>query len=85
MNAIQFLKKEHEKAKQTLEQILGAEAEQRGELWAKLEPELKVHEEMEETALYGPVAHEVGSRDQTLNDWQQSHREEVTELEGLIQ
>jgi hypothetical protein len=56
MNAIQLLKSEHEKAKRAFEEIKVASAEQRAQLWAKLEPELKVHEQMEEAALYGPVA-----------------------------
>ena len=85
MNAIQLLKNEHEKAKQAFEEIQAASASQRAELWAKLEPELKVHEEMEETALYGPVAQEVGSEDETLKEWQGHHQEEVAEAEALIQ
>lgn len=85
MNAIQLLKNEHETAKRMFGQIQAARAEQRGELWAKLKPELKVHEQMEEEALYGPVAREVGSRDQTLKDWHEHHHEEVTELESLLE
>jgi hypothetical protein len=85
MNAIQFLKNEHEKAKQAFGDIQGASGGQRAELWAKLEPELKAHEEIEEVALYGPVAQEVGAKDQTLNEWQEHHHEEVTEAEALIE
>jgi iron-sulfur cluster repair protein YtfE (RIC family) len=85
MNAIQLLKSEHEKAKQAFEEIQAASANQRAPLWAKLEPELKVHEEMEEAALYGPVAQELGSTDQTLKEWHEHHHEEVTEAEALIQ
>jgi flagellar biosynthesis regulator FlaF len=50
MDAIQLLKNAHEKAKQAFEEIQTASADQRAQLWARLEPELKVHEEMEETA-----------------------------------
>src|SRR5262245_31779418 len=85
MNAIQFLKKEHETAKRAFAEIQAASAEQRGPLWAKLAPELKVHEQMEEAALYGPVAREVGSRDETLTDWEELHHEEVAEAEALIE
>jgi hemerythrin superfamily protein len=84
MNAIQLLKNEHETAKNMFAQIKAAGPEQRAQLWAKLEPELKVHEQMEETALYGPVARQVGSQDETLADWQDHHHEEVTEAEALI-
>jgi iron-sulfur cluster repair protein YtfE (RIC family) len=85
MNAIQLLKSEHEKAKRAFAEIQAATANERAPLWAKLEPELKVHEEMEEAALYGPVAQELGSTDQTLKEWHEHHHEEVTEAEALIQ
>jgi iron-sulfur cluster repair protein YtfE (RIC family) len=85
MNAIQLLKSEHEKAKRAFAEIQAATANERAPLWAKLEPELKVHEEMEEVALYGPVAQELGSTDQTLKEWHEHHHEEVTEAEALIQ
>ena len=84
MNAIQLLKTDHETAKRVLGQIQSAAAEQRGELWKKLEPELKAHEEMEEKALYGPVAKDVGSKDQKLSEWQGHHHSEVTQLEGVL-
>jgi hemerythrin-like domain-containing protein len=85
MNALQFLKNEHETAKRMFGQIQAASALQRGELWAKLEPELKVHEQIEEAALYGPVAQEVGPTDETLDEWTEHHHGEVSEVEGLIQ
>lgn len=85
MNAIQLLKSEHEKATQAFEEIHAASDHQRAPLWAKLAPELKVHEEMEEVALYGPVAQELGSTDQTLKEWHEHHHEEVTETDALIQ
>ena len=84
MNAIQFLKNEHEKAKRAFADIQAASSDQRAHLWAKLEPELKTHEEIEEVALYGPVAQEVGPRDGTLKEWQAHHHEEVVEAEALI-
>ena len=84
MNAIQFLKNEHEKAKRAFADIQAAN-DQRAQLWAQLEPELKTHEEIEETALYGPVAQELGTKDQTLKEWQEHHREEVAEAEALIE
>jgi hemerythrin-like domain-containing protein len=82
MNAIQLLKGEHDKAKRTFEEIQNAGAAERGEIWSKLQPELKVHEQMEETALYGPVARD--ARDETLTEWQQEHHEEVADAEALI-
>jgi hypothetical protein len=85
MNAIQLLKNDHETAKRTFGQIQGASADQRADLWATLEPELKVHEEIEEAALYGPVAHDYGSSDESLMEWQAHHQEEILELAGLTQ
>jgi hemerythrin-like domain-containing protein len=85
MNAIELLKSEHEKAKRAFMEIQAADADQRAQLWEKLKPELKVHEQMEEAALYGPVAQEVGTTDQTLKEWQEHHREEVAEAEALIE
>jgi hemerythrin-like domain-containing protein len=84
MNAIQLLKTDHETAKRMLGQIQSASPEQRRELWSKLQPELKVHEQMEESALYGPVAQEVGSKDQKLREWQGHHHQEVSQLENVI-
>jgi hemerythrin-like domain-containing protein len=84
MNAIQLLKSEHDKARQMFAQIEQASADRRGRLWATLKPELTIHEQMEETALYGPVAAEIGSSDQVLQEWNEHHHDEVGELEALI-
>jgi iron-sulfur cluster repair protein YtfE (RIC family) len=85
MNALELLKNQHETAKRGFGDIEAASPDQRAQLWARLAPELKVHEEMEETALYGPVAQEVGPRDPTLKEWQEHHHEEVTEATALIE
>ena len=84
MNAIQLLKKDHETAKQMFAQIEQADAERRGQLWETLKPELTVHEELEATALYGPLAQE-RSGDEELVDWNEHHEEEVEELEAMIE
>ena len=84
MNAIQLLKKDHETARQMFGQIEQAGPERRGQLWETLKPELTVHEEIEATALYGPIAQERAS-DEQLVDWNEHHGEEVEELEALIE
>jgi hemerythrin-like domain-containing protein len=84
MDAIQLLKQEHEQAKKMFGEIEQARGEARGQLWKKLKPELKVHEQLEETALYEPVAKEAGSKDRKLSEWEQHHQEEVSELESMI-
>ena len=85
MDAIQMLKQEHEQAKKMFAEIERANGDARGQLWKKLEPELKIHEQLEEAGLYGPVAREVGSKDAELLEWEEQHREEVGEAESMIQ
>jgi hemerythrin-like domain-containing protein len=85
MDAIQFLKQEHEKAKRAFGEILEASGDQRGQLWKKLLPELKAHEQVEEAGLYGPIARDTSSAKDELRDWEQHHREEVGEFESLVQ
>jgi iron-sulfur cluster repair protein YtfE (RIC family) len=84
MDAIQFLKQQHEEAKQMFGRIEQAQGGEREQLWKKLSPELKAHEQMEEQHLYGPVAREAGGRDRDLAEWEQHHRKEVQEAEALI-
>jgi hypothetical protein len=83
MDAIGFLKQQHEEAKAMFERLKEASAQQRGALWQQLEPELKLHEQMEEAHLYGPVA-EDATTDATLREWKTHHHDEVTEAEGLM-
>ena len=85
MNAIEILKKDHETARQMFAQIEQAGPERRGQLWAALKPELAVHEQVEETVLYGPIAQEVGAKDEDLRDWNGHHQEEVEEQDTLIE
>lgn len=84
MDAIQFLKQEHEKAKRAFEQLLAATPAERGARWRELEPELKAHEKIEEQCLYGPIAGD-GASDPALSEWvSDRHEDEVHEVEGLI-
>jgi hypothetical protein len=80
MDAIQFLKQQHEEAKQMFGRIEQAQGGERERLWQQLGPELKAHEQIEEQHLYGPVAREASD----LAEWEQHHREEVQEAETLI-
>ena len=83
MQAIQLLKQEHGKAKAAFQEIETAPAARRATLWGKLRPELELHEKMEETCLYAPVAREV-QVDPSLAAWETTHMHEVQEAEGLI-
>ena len=82
MNAIQFLKKQHEEAKAGFQKIEDASEGQRGKLWEHLSPELKLHEQMEEKHLYGPVSKE--TKEPALTSWPERHAREVHEAEQLI-
>jgi hemerythrin superfamily protein len=84
MDAIRFLKQQHEEAKAMFGQIEQASGQQRGSLWKKLEPELKLHEQIEEAHLYGPVAEDSRVKDSALREWKTHHHEEVREAEAMI-
>ena len=84
MDAIQFLKQEHEKAKAAFGKVLQAPPDKRGALWAQLKPELEAHEQIEDACLYEPLSHDVGPKDSKLAAWQQQHKAEVHTIEGLI-
>lgn len=84
MDAIRFLKQEHEKAGAAFDKVLKATAGTRGQLWAKLQPELEVHEHIEDACVYAPIAREAGKTDSTLAEWQKKHQHEVDTVAGLI-
>lgn len=85
MDAIQFLKQEHKKAKAALKKVVKASPESRGGLWTELEPELKAHEQIEDACLYEPLAREAGKTDSKLAGWRAKHEKEVGRVEGLIE
>ncbi|MGD9765282.1 MAG: hemerythrin domain-containing protein [Candidatus Binatia bacterium] len=84
MDAIQFLKQEHQKAKAAFSKLMEAPPAQRAVLWKELQPELKAHEEVEEACLYDPIEKE-GPSDAKLSEWTSTrHEEEVHKVEGLM-
>ena len=84
MNAIQFLKQQHEEAKAAFGKVLQASPDQRGALWDELKPELEAHEQLEDACLYEPLSREAGPKDAKLTAWRQQHQGEVTKVESLI-
>ncbi len=84
MNAIEVLRQMHVEAKSAFQQIEQASPDQRGGLWAKLRPELVLHEQVEERFVYDPVKNDVGSRDPMLADWDRQHHQQVQEAETMI-
>jgi len=84
MDAIEFLRQEHRKARAAFDDLLAAAPAQRDEKWSALKPELKAHEKIEEQCLYGPIARD-GASDPVLSEWvSDRHEDEVHEVEGLI-
>jgi hemerythrin-like domain-containing protein len=85
MDAIQFLKQQHRKAKASFSKLLVAPPAERGGLWKELRPEPKVHEEIEEACLYGPLEG-AGPSDARLAAWvSDRHAEEVQRVGDLIE
>ena len=84
MDAIQFLKQEHKKAKAGLKKVLKASPDTRGDLWNELQPELEAHEQIEDACLYGPLARGAGKVDAKLAAWRAKHQKEVERVEGLV-
>jgi iron-sulfur cluster repair protein YtfE (RIC family) len=84
MDAIEFLKREHEKAKAKFADVLGARPEARQALWEELAPELETHEEIEDAALYEPLERDARGADAILGEWRERHQSEVERAETLI-
>lgn len=84
MNAIEFLKHEHQTAKAACTKVLEASPEKRGELWKHLTPELKAHEQMEDACLYQPLSRDAATKDSRLAGWRHQHQAEVEKVEGLM-
>ncbi len=84
MDALEELRQMHVQAQTAFRRIEGAMPDQRAGLWAKLRPELELHEKIEEQFVYDPVAREVGPRDQTLKAWEGEHEQQAKEADGII-
>jgi uncharacterized integral membrane protein/hemerythrin superfamily protein len=85
LNAIEFLKQEHEKAKAAFDKVLQASPQQRGRLWQELAPELKLHEEIEDACLYEPLSRDKALSDHELAGWRKRHQEEVQRVGNLLE
>jgi uncharacterized protein len=85
MNAVLFLKQEHEKAKAEFEKVLKASPTTRGGLWEHLVPELQIHEEIEDVCLYEPISRNATNRDSLIAAWRDEHQAEVEKVEDLME
>jgi hemerythrin-like domain-containing protein len=84
MDAVKFLLEEHKKTKARFAEIEAAGPQQRGALWHALQPELKLHEELEDTYLYGPLSKDPAAKGTALADFEEHQDEDVAELEQEI-
>ncbi len=84
MDAIEILREMHVEAKSAFQKLEQASPDGRGAMWAKLRPELVLHEQMEERFVYDPVTKDAGS-DPVLSGWHEQHHQEVGEAEHLIE
>jgi len=84
MNALDYLKKEHVKAKSTFKEIEAAAPGGRGDMWLQLEGELKIHEEIEHLHVYGPLARANAAKGTKLEEWDRQHTVEVSAVKDVI-
>ena len=84
MDALELLKQMHVEAKAGFANIEAAPPTERGALWAKLEPDLSLHERLEEEFVYDPVAQEAGATDPVLGRWESEHEAQVREADAVM-
>ena len=83
-DAVQFLLHEHEVAKAKFAEIEQTPAPLRAELWRALQPELKVHELVEDTYLYGPLSQDPGAAGTPLASFEEQQAADVAQVEQLM-
>jgi len=84
MDAIRFVKREHETAREEFTRLEHAARQERAALWRKLKPALEVHEQIEDAALYEPLARDARDRDVQLAEWKDQHARQVKDPERLM-
>jgi hypothetical protein len=84
MDALEELREMHVEAKAAFQKIEQANADERGGQWAKLRPQLQLHEQIEDQLVYGPMAHDAVGKDVFLSNWENQHHQQVQEAEMLI-
>ena len=84
MDAVQFLLEEHQTVKRRFAQIEHAGSAERLALWRKLEPELKIHEEIEDTYLFAPISKEPAAHGTKAGGFEDHQDKDVAELDQKI-
>jgi hypothetical protein len=84
VDALEELREMHVEAKEAFANIESADASERGGLWRDLQPQLELHERIEEVFVYDPVASEAGSTDSVLASWETEHEDQVREADSVM-
>jgi hypothetical protein len=83
-DAVEFLLHEHEVAKAKFAEIEQTPAPLRAELWRALQPELKVHEVVEDSYLYGPLSRDPRAAGTPLATFEERQDADVQSVEQLM-
>jgi hemerythrin-like domain-containing protein len=83
MDALEVLKQQHIEAHAAFARIKAAGAADRATEWTALQPQLEMHEQIEEAFVYDPVA-EDASEDPVLAGWEDEHEAQVAEANEVI-
>ena len=84
MDALESLKEMHVAASAAFAEIEAADPADREELWADLQPQLVLHERIEEQFVYDPVARDAGGSDPVLAAWETEHEYQVHEADAVM-
>jgi hypothetical protein len=83
-DAVEFLLHEHEVAKARFAEIEQTPAPLRAELWRTFQPELKVHEVVEDSYLYGPLSRDPRAAGTPLATFEERQDADVAAVERLM-
>lgn len=83
MDALEVLKQQHFEAHAAFAKIKAADAADRAKEWTALQPQLELHEQIEEAFVYDPVARDA-SQDPVLVGWEAEHESQVAEANDVI-
>lgn len=83
MDALETLKQQHVEAQAAFKKIKVTGATERAKEWTALEPQLELHEQIEEAFVYDPVATDA-SDDPVLAGWEGEHEAQVAEANEVI-
>jgi hypothetical protein len=83
-DAVQFLLHEHEVVRAKFAEIAQTPAPMRAEQWRALQPELKVHELVEDAYLYRPLSEDPGAAGTPLAGFLERQDADVAAVEDLM-